>query len=145
MPNISWDAVDWNMLVMFPLLLFAVIAIPIMILLDEKSGKDKKKKDLLGFSLVTLLITVLFASLFLIPAMGPWKEMASGMYDHVEYTDTRRRHRGHSHTTHKTIVHFTDGRTAVLPHEYDVPFERGVKIRVMTKNNFYKIEKAEDR
>lgn len=142
--TISWDAVDWPLALLLIYLLLPLLAVTAI----YSSEKDlNKKKGYLKLLLSTVMFCLFFSSLMLgmliYPALGPWEEAAKGVYDRVEYTDTRvKKVPVGWRTVHKTIIYFTDGRTYMVPGEYDLEFEKGTAIKILTKNHHYKIERA---
>ncbi|MBI3046579.1 MAG: hypothetical protein HYY86_03540 [Candidatus Harrisonbacteria bacterium] len=140
---ISWETVHWELSILLIYLLFPIGAAG-AVYSTEKSA-EKRKKDLKFFKNIVALclgFMLFILSMLIYPAIGPWEVKDRGVFDNVEYTDTRvKKVPVGWRTLHKTILHFSDGRTAVLPGEYPIEFSKGTPIKVMTKNDFYKIVK----
>lgn len=140
---ISWDAVNWEPSVLLSLaMIFPMIGS--FVLYFENTKRPTAVRVLLGQLGVCLSVILLILGIQIILAIGPWEEMKQGIYESTEYTDvTHQTSHGSIHTYRKTIVHFSDGQTITLGGEYSIAFPKGTRIKILTKNDFYKIEKAE--
>lgn len=152
--TISWDAVRWEFLGLIAMGLAPLSAGLLLILPDDLIGWAKAKLEKRPYSLskdsilvmqvtgVWILFSLLLTGFLIFEARGPWEVKDQGVFHHVEYTDTRVKKVPVGYRTiHKTIIHFADGHAAVIPGERSVEFPKGTPIRVMTKNDFYKIER----
>lgn len=145
--TISWDAVNWGLSFVLSLGLLFPIAGSVLLFFERKAKDNEgsiSRKNALRHAGICLFGILLILGVQIIPAIGPWEEMRQGIYESAEYTDTTRQtSHGSIHTYHKTIVHFSDGQSVVLIGKYAVEFPKGTKLKVLTKNNYFKILKAD--
>ncbi|GEM_PF-7034731 len=148
---ISWDAIDWSLSALSIYILLPSLFMTLVYL--GGIGRDTKEKtnlmtttlkSLLKIYTLSFLGMLLMSVVLILPAVGPWEEIKRGTYDRVEYTDTRVKKAPVGYRmVHRTIIHFADGQSVVLPGEYSIEFPKGTELKILTKNNFYKIKKAE--
>ncbi len=136
----SWDAVDWNTIMVFGTWSTVIVFGGIYLAVIAKTLKQR-----LGCIALALAMPVLLSAGAVQQAYGHWKIEISGVYAQADYRQVEEGHLGilgGPIAVTMTIIHFADGRTYELYRVSSIPFPTGTCIAILTKNEKHKIERC---